>query len=129
MRYRIVYQENGETEYIYFEYMIQVSEALRGIFYGSSNHRIEVLGADGEYHNAPCSTRQVTSQTGQVHTVVEDQSRVHDNQVGGKTLDRELVKEMQELLDDVLETNSTRVQAEILAVVSDTATWLSEQVD
>jgi len=52
VRYRICYQENGETEYMYFEYMVQVGEALRGIFYGTSSHRIEVLGADGEYHSA-----------------------------------------------------------------------------
>ena len=52
MRYRIAYQENGETEYMYFKYMMQVAEALRGIFYGSSSTRIEVLGSDGEYHSA-----------------------------------------------------------------------------
>ena len=50
MRYRIAYQVDGKTEYLYFDCMMQVGGALRGILLATTDWHIEVLKKDGKYH-------------------------------------------------------------------------------
>lgn len=50
MSYRIAYQENGKTEYLYFDYMMQIGEAIRGVLKDTPDWYVEVLGADNEYY-------------------------------------------------------------------------------
>ena len=48
--YRIAHQVDGETEYLYYDYMMQIGGALRGILKDAVDWHVEVLGADNEYH-------------------------------------------------------------------------------
>jgi len=50
-RYRIAYQVDGETEYIYRDYMMEVGAILRGsCFAVARDWHVEVLGADNKYY-------------------------------------------------------------------------------